>query len=85
MYATRASLRAMDAFFLRRMERRQPFTDCDVIYRGERGFSSLPVCGCAEQGNRKIAEGRLVIAQGMLAEISLVAQVLEKLGNSCSI
>ena len=67
--------------FLRRMERRQPFTDCDVIYRGERGFSSLPLSrGCAgSKVVEKLLQVAFVIAQGMLAEITFVAQVLEKL------
>jgi len=63
------------------MQRRQPLTDSDVIYRRERGLSSLP---CFRMGRSqvivKLVEVALVIAQGVLAEVTFVAQVLEKLG-----
>ncbi len=63
------------------MERCQPFADGDVIYGRESGFYSLP---CFGMGGRevivKLLEVALVIAQGVLAQVALVAQMLEKLG-----
>src|SRR6266851_3114120 len=66
---------------LRRVERCQPFTDGDVIYRSDIRFSSL---SGFRMGGREVVEKLLdvapVVAQGVFANVAFVTEVFEKLG-----